>query len=1253
MYNLKIGSHNIQGGAAGKLKHYDLISLVSKFDIYCIQECWIDSSVQVISMPGYEVYRSLRTKGNKKRVFGGCLVFVKDELHNRHVQKRNSKYEDLLWVWLDGKFFDLPTDVYLCCAYIPHEKSVIHEERGLDPYKILAEETAAYQKKGQILYMGDFNSRTGTIIENWDHVNYLTDPIPGTNMGTTESYGVHDFSNRHSRDKSDNLFGSKLIKLCETLGLVILNGRTTGDASGRYTYHSTRGSSVIDYGICSLSLYKHIQSFVVEDCPWYSDHSPISIIFKSHRIHELCCTLQNTDGTPLEEHYSYSWNDQSATLFENAMKGRDIIMECENLSHNMTRLDINTVVTRVTGIIKQAADSSCDVKTTCGGGVGKIKKSPIPLRFRNSLKFAKSHFRYAQNSYKANTGDFSRRLTMVKCRKKLKDLIYLIDRYNKHDKIMKISKLEKKDPKAFWAGIRKLGAQKVHTSKISPIEWIDHFKKLLNIKHDNVDSQFVDYVETSLPLLEREAIPNDDGINDDITSDEFTKALQKMKNNKAAGPDMIRNEMIKRAGPSFHKVLLQLFNKLLRNDSYPDKWKTSIISTIFKSGDVHNPGNYRGVAVANSMHKLFTIILNKRLTDYLTLFGKCSPNQNGFMQGMRTDDNLFILYSLIHKYVRRESKHIYAAFIDFRKFFDIINRDLLMYKLLRNNITGDMYFTIKNMYKGTNYSIKTDRGLTEVFESKSGVLQGCTLSPTLSNLFQNDLHEIFYGDTDGLQLDNDTTINSISWADDLLLFSSSHKGLQTCLDRLNQYCRKWGLSINTSKTKAMLFRKGLSILEGQQLSIGGVEIEWVNNYKYLGCIVSSDGKLHKAMADRLEKATKAVYSIRNAISHYENISTTLANTLFDKQISPILLYGSAMWILPEVNRYAKVNLTGEMNWFAYKQVSKIFHNATGREIPFEKTSIPIDREAKHLFVKFMHWRDKEELIKVTNETSDIGCTVSDHDAHMHKGSNIDKVQGKFLKFSLGLSKFASTSAVLRELGQFPITLKGIRLALMYYYRLKNGISHETHPLLSAAFSCMQQTNHPWLENVEFCFAKYGLGNIYNNISNLHRGYVKSKIIQRLHDAHAQENSSYLADKEYLNTFNTCIKGSEYRKSEYLSLIESPTIRSTYARLRLNCSKLSPSPYSKISSECQTCGSLLDWEHCLIQCPQNRTERDKFMRTISVLCPNFVLLTNEEKFRAIMNLQFKTSNENRQDIIPIAVSFVMKTYKAFLSGLWST
>ncbi len=280
--------------------------------------------------------------------------------------------------------------------------------------------------------------------------------------------------------------------------------------------------------------------------------------------------------------------------------------------------------------------------------------------------------------------------------------------------------------------------------------------------------------------------------------------------------------------------------------------------------------------------------------------------------------------------------------------------------------------------------------------------------------------------------------------------------------------------------------------------------------------------------------------------------------------------------------------------------------------------------------------------------------VSDHYIPMHNFSHIDKVQAKFLKFSLGVSKFASTSAVLRELGQHPITLKGIRLALMYYYRLKNGISPETHPLLSSAFSCMKKTSHPWLENVEFCFAKYGLGTVFNNISNLHKGYVESKIIQRLHDSHAQENSSSLAEKEYLQTFNTCVKGSNYQKSNYLSLIESPSIRSTYARLRLNCSKLSASPYSKITDKCPMCNTLLDWEHCLLQCPKNRIQRDRVVNTISGLCRGFILQSDKEKFRSIMNLQFDSaSNEKSREIIPIVVSFVMKTYKAFLSGLWET
>ena len=83
---------------------------------------------------------------------------------------------------------------------------------------------------------------------------------------------------------------------------------------------------------------------------------------------------------------------------------------------------------------------------------------------------------------------------------------------------------------------------------------------------------------------------------------------------------------------------------------------------------------------------------------------------------------------------------------------------------------------LKNMYQGTNFCIKTDNGLTEYFESNSGVLQGCNLSPTLSNTFQNDLHESFDMDSDPLYLTSEDMITSLSWADDLILLSSSKEG---------------------------------------------------------------------------------------------------------------------------------------------------------------------------------------------------------------------------------------------------------------------------------------------------------------------------------------------------------------------------------------------------------------------------------------------------------------------------------------------
>ena len=75
----------------------------------------------------------------------------------------------------------------------------------------------------------------------------------------------------------------------------------------------------------------------------------------------------------------------------------------------------------------------------------------------------------------------------------------------------------------------------------------------------------------------------------------------------------------------------------------------------------------------------------------------------------------------------------YAAFIDFRKTYDSINRSKLWLMLRDDGVSGKMLQAVKSIYN-TVSSVKTDW-----FNVNCGLRQGCILSPILFNLFINDL----------------------------------------------------------------------------------------------------------------------------------------------------------------------------------------------------------------------------------------------------------------------------------------------------------------------------------------------------------------------------------------------------------------------------------------------------------------------------------------------------------------------------------
>ena len=122
--------------------------------------------------------------------------------------------------------------------------------------------------------------------------------------------------------------------------------------------------------------------------------------------------------------------------------------------------------------------------------------------------------------------------------------------------------------------------------------------------------------------------------------------------------------------------LLKLFNCIFSAGVFPELWSKAVIIPIYKKGNPNDADNYRGISLTSVFSKIFTGILNKRLTAWTDTQEIITDEQAVFRKGYSTVDNAFVLHSVIHRHPYK-SKKVYAAFIDFRKAFNSVKREIL------------------------------------------------------------------------------------------------------------------------------------------------------------------------------------------------------------------------------------------------------------------------------------------------------------------------------------------------------------------------------------------------------------------------------------------------------------------------------------------------------------------------------------------------------------------------------------------------
>ncbi len=536
---------------------------------------------------------------------------------------------------------------------------------------------------------------------------------------------------------------------------------------------------------------------------------------------------------------------------------------------------------------------------------------------------------------RSDQGNKDLREKLFELKKKLKKTVRKKKRLHIKMILNEMEQCASPNQKKYWKLLGQLEQKDNNTTQyVSPKNLLNHYRNLLNSKRPlNIPPNCTKKGRLDYP----------------ITSEELDKAKHILKRGKANGLDTLNNEMILCFLEVHPHIILTLFNCILDKNVTIDEWTIGIITAIYKNkGSRADAENYRGISLLSCLGKFFTGVLYNRLLKFSTENKILSHPQLGFVPGNRTSDAHLIIHNLVRKQCHNNGKWLYSCFIDFSKAFDTIPRDTLLQKLLDHGIDGNFFNIIKNIYAHDKICIKYDDKITDSLEVNLGVKQRCILSPILFNIFLADLPQLL---DDDIQSTKPTFQHPscLFWADDIVLFSESEKGMQKMLKSLEKYCKENELTLNTDKTKCMIFNKTGRLIR-TPFYYNKLKLENVNKFKYLGFLLTPSGEIKSGLKDLRDRALKGFFKLKNAMgdSFRSHIEITLH--LFDSLIKPILMYMSDFWggLQPPDEKYHPIE---KLHFMACKQILGVQKQTTNIGVLLELGRIPLQHFAIKTAIK--------------------------------------------------------------------------------------------------------------------------------------------------------------------------------------------------------------------------------------------------------------------------------------------------------------
>ncbi|CAB0040130.1 unnamed protein product [Trichogramma brassicae] len=242
--------------------------------------------------------------------------------------------------------------------------------------------------------------------------------------------------------------------------------------------------------------------------------------------------------------------------------------------------------------------------------------------------------------------------------------------------------------------------------------------------------------------------------NERFSFQEFNTALASKRESSASGMDGIGFDTIKSLSMKYKLLLLDIYNEMLSQASFPDSWRDVFMIFI---GKPSGPG-LRPISLTSCFCKLFETLVRNRLQWYAEVHHWLPRSQHGFRKGLSCSDNLTNLL-LKTEEAFLTGREVFAAFLDVEGAFDNVNIDILIDKLASLGCSLNTILFIKFITHERFIHTEID-GLKR--RSCRGVPQGSVLSPLLYAIYVASV-------TEGLP----ACVHVSQFADDLAIFTVS------------------------------------------------------------------------------------------------------------------------------------------------------------------------------------------------------------------------------------------------------------------------------------------------------------------------------------------------------------------------------------------------------------------------------------------------------------------------------------------------